>query len=311
MKLGDRPKRTITKEAWAKFAPKCARPLHVAPLSRRAKLKAENNAPPGPGPCARGTRATLPWGLTPSPATPRTRERPGGNFFFPCTKQRRGGGPHRARVPVRSTRAPGGPSACAHLLGGGMHRAHRGSLLPTALGDPGDKRVAGASPRVARGRRERAGLGGARPSSCSSSSPLAFAAPGPSRASRRAGPAGRDCSRGGGARRWPAVARYARSRRRCLIFLRRETCSAPPPRPAPPAEATPPGSHAPALRKPPPLSRRGRAPTGCAPRIPPPPLAATLTHATSPPPTARTPTDITMAPRVNQHLMLKCFRRRY
>lgn len=73
----------------------------------------------------------------------------------------------------------GSPGLVTALLGGGMHRAHRGSLLPTALGDPGDKRVAGASPRVARGRRERAGLGGARPSS---SSPLAFASPGPSRA---------------------------------------------------------------------------------------------------------------------------------
>lgn len=101
------------------------------------------------------------------------------------------------------------------LLGGGMHRVHRGSLLPTALGDPGDKRVAGASPRVARGRQERAGLGVARPSS----SPLAFASPGLSQASLRGGPAGRDRSRGGGARRWPAVARYARSRRRCLMWL--------------------------------------------------------------------------------------------
>lgn len=156
---------------------------------------------------------------------------------------------------------------------------HRGSLLPTALRDPGDKRVAGASPRVARGRRERARLGGARPSS--SSSPLAFASPGLSRASLRAGPTGRDRSRGGGARRWPAVARYARSRRRCLIFLRRETCSAPPPRPAPPAEATPPGGHAPTIPKPPPLSSRGRAPIGCSAWIPPPPLGETLTYTTS------------------------------
>lgn len=31
MKLGDRSKRTVTKEAWAKFAPKYARPLHIAP----------------------------------------------------------------------------------------------------------------------------------------------------------------------------------------------------------------------------------------------------------------------------------------
>lgn len=95
------------------------------------------------------------------------------------------------------------------------------------------------------------------------------------------GPAGRDCSRGSGARRWPAVARYARSRRRCLIFLRRETCSAPPPRPAPPAEATPPRGHAHHRRKPPPLSRCGRAPTGCTPRIPPLPLEATVTYTTS------------------------------
>lgn len=166
-----------------------------------------------------------------------------------------------------------------------MQRVHRGSLLPTALGDPGDKRVAGASPRVARGRRERAGLGVARPSS----SPLASASPGLSRAPLRAGPAGRDCSRDGGARRWPAVARYARSRRRCLIFLRRETCSAPPPRPAPPAEATPPAGHAPARRKPPPLSRRGRAPTGCTPRIPPRPLEATVTYTASQQPLPKHP----------------------
>lgn len=145
----------------------------------------------------------------------------------PCVPRARPG-PLRVRSPAGRGHAPGAP----------------GSLLPTALGDPGDKRVAGASPRVARGRRERAGLGGARPSS--SFSRLAFASPGLSRASRRAGPEGRDRSRGGGARRWPAVARYARSRRRCLIFLRRETCSAPPPRPAPrkprPLETTPPPS---------------------------------------------------------------------
>lgn len=208
----------------------------------------------------------------------------------PCAPRARPG-PLRVRSPAGRGHAPGAP----------------GSLLPTALGDPGDKRVAGASPRVARGRRERAGLGGARPSS-SSFSPLAFASPGLSRASRRPGPAGRDRSRGGGARRWPAVARYARSRRRCLIFLRRETCSAPPPRPA---EATPPGSHAPTIRKPPPPSRCSRAPTGCTPRIPPLPLEATLIYTTSQQSTVKTPTEITMTPRINQYLILKCFRRRY
>lgn len=205
-----------------------------------------------------------PRGAHPSPSLPTDPRETRRQLFFSCTKQRRGGSPPRARPREPHARARV-PSACAHLLGGGMHRVHRGSLLPTALGDPGDKRVAGASPRVARGRQERAGLGVARPSS----SPLAFASPGLSQASLRGGPAGRDRSRGGGARRWPAVARYARSRRRCLIFLRRETCSAPPPRPAPPAEATPPGGHSHHRRKPPPLSRSSRAPTGCTPRIPP------------------------------------------
>lgn len=82
MKLGDRPKRAVTKEAWAKFAPKCARPLHVTPLSRRAKLKTENNAPPGPGPCARGTRAPSPGG-SPQPQPPHGPERdPEATFFL-------------------------------------------------------------------------------------------------------------------------------------------------------------------------------------------------------------------------------------
>jgi hypothetical protein len=204
-----------------------------------------------------GGRVHTPPGAHPSPSLPADPRETQRQLFFSHALSRGGGSPPCARPREPHARVRG-PSACAHLLGGGMHRVHRGSLLPTALGDPGDKRVAGASPRVARGRRERAGLGVARPSS----SPLAFASPGLSRASLRAGPAGRDCSRGGGARRWPAVARYARSRRRCLIFLRRETCSAPPPRPAPPAEATPPSDHAHCRQKPPPLSRCSRAPTG-------------------------------------------------
>lgn len=190
----------------------------------------------------------LSLGGSPHPQLPRGPERDPEETFFSHALSREGGGVPTMSASPCAPRARPGPLRVRSPAGRGHAPGAPGSLLPTALGDPGDKRVAGASPRVARGRRERAGLGGARPSS-SSFSPLAFASPGLSRASRRPGPAGRDRSRGGGARRWPAVARYARSRRRCLIFLRRETCSAPPPRPA---EATPPGSHAPTIRKPPP-----------------------------------------------------------
>lgn len=206
----------------------------------------------------------------------------------PCAPRARPG-PLRVRSPAGRGHAPGAP----------------GSLLPTALGDPGDKRVAGASPRVARGRRERAGLGGARPYS-SSFSPLAFASPGLSRASRRPGPAGRDRSRGGGARRWPATPAAAGAAS--------SSCGGrhvPPPHPAPRR-----GSHAPWKPRPhhpkaTSPSRRSRAPTGCTPRITPLPLEATLIYTTSQQSTVKTPTEITMTPRINQYLILKCFRRRY
>lgn len=84
-----------------------------------------------------------------------------------------------------------------------------------------------------------------------------------------------------------------------------------PPTPPRAAEATPPGNHAPTIRKPPPPSRRSRAPTGCNARIPPLPLEATLIYTTSQQSTVKTPTKITMTPRINQYLILKCFLRRY
>ncbi|XP_058513621.1 atherin-like [Ochotona princeps] len=91
-------------------------------------------------------------------------------------------------------------------------------------------------------------------------------------------------------------ARYARGRRRCLIFLRRETCSAP--RPAR-------TGHAPRAQATPPSARRGHAPTrpraasqilpprgpppNPAPRTPSPRRPATLPRAHRRSPTPATP----------------------
>lgn len=138
MKLGDRPKRTVTKEAWAKFALKCARPLHVAPLSRRAKLKTENNAPPGPGPCARGTNAHSPWG-SPQPQPPRGPERDPEATFFSHALSREGGGPHRARVPVSPTRVSGAPPRALTCWAGACTGCTGVPCCPPPSGTPGTK----------------------------------------------------------------------------------------------------------------------------------------------------------------------------
>lgn len=76
-KLGDRSKRTVTKEAWAKFAPKYARPLHVAPLQAR-KVEGREQCAAGPGALCKGDACNSPLGVhtIPSfPADPRETRR--------------------------------------------------------------------------------------------------------------------------------------------------------------------------------------------------------------------------------------------
>lgn len=159
MKLGDRPERTVTKEAWAKFAPKCARPLHVAPLSRRAKLKTENNAPPGPGPCARGTRAPSPGG-SPQPQPPRRPERDPEATFFSHALSREGGVPTVSASPRAPRARPGplrvrSPAGRGHATGApGLPAAHRprGPRGQKGGGRVPEGRAWAAGARRARGR---------------------------------------------------------------------------------------------------------------------------------------------------------------
>nr|XP_036874246.1 uncharacterized protein LOC118972388 isoform X2 [Manis javanica] len=69
-------------------------------------------------------------------------------------------------------------------------------------------------------------------------------------------------SRGARARVWARPARYARGRRRCLIFLRRETCSAPA---GPAFQPRPAARPAPRIPPPPPSGWAPRDPRACAP----------------------------------------------
>lgn len=85
-------------------------------------------------------------------------------------------------------------------------------------GPPGQRGV--AAPKGARGRRRVARL-----PACPPRGPYAAKALAEAACEEPAVPAGRVVGLG--------PARYARGRRRCLIFLRRETCSAPHPAPRP------------------------------------------------------------------------------
>ena len=214
-------------------------------LSRSPPNSGAGRAPGGGG--ARGPRAATPprsWAAQRRPPRPR----PAPQTFLKC-RLAGARGPERAlhvACPLRRAKlenndfgraAPRPASHCSEsphprAAQPARHRAAEGPGALTCSARPGPQRAGGgdmngppgqrgvAAPRGARGRWRVARLpayplGG----------PSAVRALAEATRTEAAVPAGRVAGLG--------PARYARGRRRCLIFLRRETCSAPNPRPAP------------------------------------------------------------------------------
>lgn len=155
MKLVTVQREPSQKRPGQSLLPSARVPSTSPPLQAR-KVGDREQCAAGPGALCKGDACNPPPGAHPKPSLPADPRETRRQLFFPCTKQRRRGGPHRARAPVRPTRAPGTPPRALTCRAGapGLPAAHRprGPRGQKGGGRVPEGRAWAAGARRARGR---------------------------------------------------------------------------------------------------------------------------------------------------------------
>lgn len=134
-------------------------PSTSPPLQAR-KVEGREQCAAGPGALCKGDACNSPPGVHPNPSFPADPRETRRQLFFFHALSRVGGGPHRKRVPVRPTRAPGAPPRALTCWAGactgctGLPAAHRprGPRGQKGGGRVPEGRAWAAGARRARGR---------------------------------------------------------------------------------------------------------------------------------------------------------------